>query len=185
MQHSLSVYLGIDFASQLSDGMLVSALAHEAEHVRLFDPLRYLVLQLSLAVNPMARPWLSPHLSRWYAAREAHCDRRAVLSGAEPLSLAQAIVRAARPVNGVLVGLGTQDTAVVKLRVGLLLAFAERLPVSCNGEGRSAAPLAFALMFIALLLPHVAGTVPLDALHTGTEHTLHYLLGSMLGPALL
>lgn len=32
--------------------MLASALGHETEHVRALDPLRYLILQLALAVNP-------------------------------------------------------------------------------------------------------------------------------------
>lgn len=79
------VFIGSAFASRLSDEMLASALGHEAEHVRALDPLRYLILQLALAVNPFGRFLLEPHAARWQAAREAHCDREAVIHGAAPL----------------------------------------------------------------------------------------------------
>ncbi len=122
------VFVATSFADKLSDEMLASALAHEAEHVRARDPLRYLVLQLALAVNPFGRFLLEPHAARWQAAREAHCDREAVIHGAAPLPLADAIVRAARPSSREAVALGARDTAVLKFRIGLLLAFAERAP---------------------------------------------------------
>lgn len=168
------VFVGSAFASRLSDEMLASALAHEAEHVRAFDPLRYLVLQLALAVNPFGRFLLEPHAARWQAAREAHCDREAVIHGAAPLPLADAIVRAARPGVREAVALGARDTAVLKFRIGMLLAFAERAPARCCHQGPSAFPVAFVLLLIALLLPHRTGTAALDVLHTGAEHALTY-----------
>lgn len=169
------VFIGTAFAARLSDEMLASALGHEAEHVRALDPLRYLVLQLALAVNPFGRFLLDGHAARWQAAREAHCDREAVIHGAAPLPLADAIVRAARPGAGEVVALGARDTAVLKFRVGMLLAFSERTPTRCCHQGPSAFPVAMVLLLIALLLPHQTGTAALDVLHTGAEHALTYL----------
>lgn len=168
------VLLGTTFAAQLSDEMLASALGHEAEHVRALDPLRYLVLQLALAVNPFGRFLLDPHAARWQAAREAHCDREAVIRGAAPLPLADAIVRAARPSACEAVALGASDTAVLKFRIGMLLAFAERPPARCCHQGPSAFPVSFVLLIIALILPHQTGTAALDVLHTGAERALTF-----------
>lgn len=168
------VFVGTAFAARLSDEMLASALGHEAEHVRALDPLRYLILQLALAVNPFGRFLLEPHAVRWQAAREAHCDREAVILGAAPLPLADAIVRAARPGAREVVALGARDTAVLKFRIGMLLAFSERAPARCCHQGLLAFPVAFVLLLIALLLPHQTGTAALDALHTGAEHALTY-----------
>jgi Zn-dependent protease with chaperone function len=167
------VFVGSAFVTQLSDEMLAGALAHEAEHVWSRDPLRYLLLQLALAVNPVGRFLLEPHVARWHAAREAHCDREAVIGGSSPLSLADAIVLAARPVPMDVAALGTPDTAVLKFRIGMLLAFAEQRPGHCR-RSPSPLPAGLALMLVALMLPHQAGTAPLDALHTGAEHAITY-----------
>lgn len=168
------VFLGTAFAARVSDEMLASALGHEAEHVRALDPLRYLILQLALAVNPFGQFLLQPHAARWQAAREAHCDREAVILGAPPLSLADAIVRAARPGAREVVALGAPDTAILKLRIGMLLAFSERAPARCCHQHPSAFPAAFVLLLIVLVLPHHSGTAALDVLHTGAEHALTY-----------
>lgn len=168
------VFVGSTFAADLSDPMLVGALAHESGHVRSLDPLRYLLLEIALGVNPFGRALLAPHVQRWKAAREVHCDREAVLAGASPLALAEAIVRAARPATPESVGLGTDDVALLKFRVAMLVAFAERAPHRCCGEGRSTIPVAIAILAIALLLPHQTGTGALDALHVGVEHAVAY-----------
>jgi Zn-dependent protease with chaperone function len=168
------VFIGTAFAARLSDPMLASALAHEAEHVRALDPLRYLVLQIALAVNPFGRFLLEPHVAHWQAAREAHCDREAVIHGAAPLPLAEAIIRAARPGAREAVALGARDTAILKFRIGMLLAFAERTPVRCCHQGPSALPVAFVLLLITLFMPHQTGTAALDVLHMGAEHALTY-----------
>jgi len=168
------VYVGIAFAAGLSDEMLASALGHERAHLRAWDPLRYLLLQLALAVNPVGRWLLQPHVARWHASREAHCDREAVVAGAAPLSLADAIVRAARPSAREVVALGARDTAVLEFRVRLLLAFAGKAPRPCAHRGSSLAAWALALLLIVLILPHHTGTAALDALHLGTEQTLTY-----------
>jgi Zn-dependent protease with chaperone function len=168
------VFIGTTFAARLSDAMLASALAHEAEHVRALDPLRYLVLQIALAVNPFGRFLLSPHVAHWQAAREAHCDREAVIHGAAPLPLAEAIIRAARPSDREAVALGARDTAILKFRIGMLLAFAERTPTRCCHQGPSTLAVAFVLLLITLFMPHQTGTAALDMLHTGAEHALTY-----------
>lgn len=170
------VFVGADFAARLSDDMLASALGHELEHVRLLDPLRYFLLQLALAANPCGRFLLEPHAARWSAAHEARCDREAVLRGASPLPLADAIVRAARPFVRELAPLGARDGDMLRFRIELLLAFAERAPDACRHRGRSPFPLAFALLASALVLPHQAGTAALDTLHTSTERALTHLL---------
>lgn len=168
------VFIGSAFARRLSDEMLASALGHEAEHVRALDPLRYLILQLALAANPFGRFLLEPHAARWHTAREAHCDREAVIHGAAPLPLADAIVRAARPGAREAVALGARDTAILQFRIGMLLAFAERTPARCSCQSPSTFPVAFVLVLTALLLPHQTGTAALDALHTGAEYALTY-----------
>lgn len=168
------VFIGVSFAARLSDDMLASALGHETEHVRSLDPLRYLVLQFALAVNPFGRFLLERHAARWYAAREAHCDREAVIRGALPLPLADAIVHAARPTNQQAVALGARDAGVLRFRIGLLLAFAERSPSRCCDRGPSAFSMSLVLLLLTLLSPHETGTAALDALHTGAEQALTY-----------
>lgn len=170
------VFVGVAFAIKLTDEMLASALGHEREHVRSHDPLRYLVLQLALGINPFGRFLLAPHAARWRAAREAHCDREAVLHGAAPLPLADAIVRAARPTLKEAAPLGANETSVLSLRIGMLLAFAERSPQRCRHEHPSALPVALALLLVALLLPHRTGTEVLDVLHISAEQALGYVL---------
>jgi hypothetical protein len=165
------VSVGAEFAARLPDDVLASALGHELEHVRSHDPLRYLVLELALALNPFGRALLAPHAARWYFAREAHCDRAAVARGCAALPLAEAIVQAARPAASV-VGLGAPDARMLELRVAMLLAFAERCPARCCRHESSSLPLALALLLLTLLLPHQTSTAALDVLHTGSEHAL-------------
>jgi len=169
------VFVSVEFGRSLTDEMLAGALLHECEHLASRDPLRYFLLQLALAVNPFGRFLLGHHVARWKAAREAHCDREAVLNGAAPLALADAIVRAARPSPREVAALGNSDVGSLKLRVSLLLAFAERGPERCSDERHVALPAAAALLVIALFLPHQAGTDALDALHQSAESALAYL----------
>lgn len=169
------VFVGVDFAKALTDDMLASALHHELQHVHSRDPLRYLLLDIAMTVNPFGRFLLEPHVARWKAAREAHCDREAVLSGADALALAEAIVRAARPSPREAAALGYADVAVLKLRVSFLVAFAERRPERCCRDGYGPIPAVITLLVFALMLPHQAGTDALDAVHLSTEHVLAYL----------
>lgn len=166
------VHVGLAYADGLSDDALAGALAHEREHVRAMDPLRYLVLELALSINPFGRKLLEPHAVRWIAAREAHCDREAVISGCLPLSLAEAIVRAARPNPSHVVPLGTSDVTLLQFRVGLLVAFSEQRPSRCCRQGNSVLSIATALLILTLFLPHEMGTAALDVLHAGVEHAV-------------
>jgi hypothetical protein len=168
------IVIGAGYAEALSAESVTSALGHEAEHVRAFDPLRYLVLELALTMNPIGGKLLAPHAFRWLAAREAHCDREAVIQGSPPLALAQAIVQAARPPSPRAVALGARDTTLLRFRVGLLFAFAEQSPSRCCHRGHSAFPAVLMLVGLALLLPHETGTAALDALHASAEHAILY-----------
>ncbi len=169
------VAVGVHFAATLSDELLASALAHELEHVRAFDPLRYVALELALALNPLGHRLLGRHAAAWRGAREAHCDREAVLHGAAPLALASALLRAARPGPSEAVALGAADASLLRLRVGLLLAFAEHRPTRCCRRGRSGLQLAVAVLALTLISPHQTGTAALDLLHVGAERALSYL----------
>lgn len=169
------VFIGASFADKLTDAMLCSALGHEQEHVRSLDPLRYLLLYFAMVVNPCGRFLLAPHAARLKVARETYCDREAVIRGASPLPLADAIVRAARPTLREVAALGARDTAVLELRIKMLLAFAERTPQRLATESRSALPVALMLVFATVLLPHRTGTAALDALHAGAEQAITYV----------
>lgn len=164
------------FVAASSDDELVAALAHEAEHVRSKDSLRYAAMHLALALNPFGRAFLAPHAARWHVARELHCDREAVVRGADPLALADAIVRAARPAHVAIAGLGATDASVLSLRVHMLLAFADRQPAHCCKRDTSKFPVLIALIAFFLLLPHNTGTAALDAVHVGAEHLLSSLV---------
>lgn len=162
------------FALQLDDRALLGALRHEAEHVRNHDPLRYFVAWWALAANPIGRVLLGSELQRWIVAREIHCDREAVLSGASAPALAQALISAARfaTPRPTCSALATGDADVLRLRVGLLMAYSDRLPHSCcQAHTLRAAVLA---LLVAIAMPHHFGTSALDALHTGTESALLY-----------
>lgn len=164
------IVVSTKFLDKVSDEMLVSALGHEREHLRSFDPLRYALLDIGMAVNPIGNLLLKRHVARWVAAREAHCDREAVVHGSEPLPLAEAIVCAARPLEAV--ALGARDTQTLRFRIQMLLAFSERKPSHCCHQGHLALPIAVAVLLTVLFLPHQAGTEALDVIHRGAEHAL-------------
>ncbi|HKP61139.1 MAG TPA: hypothetical protein VJV78_30620 [Polyangiales bacterium] len=168
------VVVGESFAAELADDELASALGHEAEHVRVRDPLRYLLVELALALNPLGRRLLEPHAARWYAAREAQCDREAVSRGCAPLPLAQAILRAARPAPAV-VPLGARDPKLLRFRIDMLLAFAERKPSMTRATQAPALSLGVALLALAVLLPHKTSTAALDVLHVSAERALTFV----------
>lgn len=170
-----TIVVGASFAEALDDAALLAAFGHEAEHVRSRDPLRYMLLDLALAANPLGACLLAAEAARWRSAREAHCDREAVIHGAAPLSLAEAMVAAARPDSSPLPALGPGDTRVLAFRVGLLVAFAERPPRACCHRGAPGFLPTLTLLILALLLPHQAGTVALDALHLGAEQAVSFL----------
>lgn len=153
---------------QLTDEELAAVLLHEFEHARASDPLRFLVAQVSLSLNPLGH-LLSAEYARYCFAREALCDRRAVQLGAEPLALARSIVAVAgnRPLPAFAAALCGDGMGGIRLRVQLLFDYATRWP----GPARRQAPFGFLTTSAAslLLLPHFMGTGPLDLLHLGVE----------------
>lgn len=170
------IFVGTAFAARLTDDMLASALGHESEHVRSRDPLRYVVLRATQAMNPLGRLLLAPHVARWHAAREAHCDREAVIRGSSPLPLAEAILRAARPSVRELVALGARDVVMLTFRVRMLMAFSERPPTRCCDSGPAVGPTVLLLLALTVVLPGQIGSTVLDTLHAGSEHALHYFV---------
>jgi beta-lactamase regulating signal transducer with metallopeptidase domain len=157
----------------LDDDALTAALLHEAAHVRAFDPLRYFILSVCQSLNPLAR-MLGTEWQGWRLAREAACDEEAVRRGGEPLSLAEAILTAARYTSGPMpcsaASLGDGGVGSIQLRVELLLGYAE------GGQARirTEVPLLGLATVLAVVaaLPHVLGSGPLDSIHLGIETTL-------------
>jgi len=162
------VLVRTSFARTLDDEALCSALHHELEHIRGRDPLRYFLARWALAVNPLGRVLLRDELARWVLARELHCDRAAVVCGASAPALAQALVSAARPpTREPQPALGAAHAEAIRLRVGLLLAYADRRPHPAV-QPWSLRP-AMAFLGVVLALPHHAGTLPLDTIHRASE----------------
>jgi Zn-dependent protease with chaperone function len=165
------------FAAMLDDEALAAALHHEVAHVRARDPFRYALVDWALSIQPFGRRLLGGELAQWVVAREAHCDRDAVLAGADPRALAHALVVAAREGTGVRpVGLGATAIDVLRLRVELLLAYAEQMPQQQHHR-RVLAPTLMLLGF-ATAMPHVAGTQALDVVHVVAERTVSTLAGN-------
>lgn len=169
LQHQ--VFVGRVYAERLSNAALASAFAHEQEHVQAHDTLRYWLLRVALVVNPVGRHLLTSQCKRWLAAREAQCDREAVLQGADPLELAEAIIVASRPIKSAPVALGASDMGILKFRVEMLLAFAEHAPLRSGRRGLSV--LIGGLMLVAfLLVPHELGISALDWFHVAAERAV-------------
>jgi beta-lactamase regulating signal transducer with metallopeptidase domain len=168
------IEINTEILADLDDRALLGALLHEAEHLRAYDPLRYLLGSVCLSLNPLAR-LLRTELGRWVLAREVACDRAAVQSGAEPLSLAAAILVAARPNRPArpcaAVCLAGGDVRFVRLRIGLLLAYDSARHLL---EGRKLPLLngAAIVLVATVLLPHAFDAWPLDGLHPGIESVL-------------
>lgn len=170
------VVIRTSFAQELDDESLIAVLHHELEHVVGRDPLRYFVAWWALAINPVGRWILNGELARWVLAREIHCDREAVLAGASAPALAHSLVRGSRSASSSPVpALGAGNLATLRLRVGLLLAYAEQPPVRCcRGP---ALRVVLVLLILVSALPHSAGTGLLDLLHAASERAGGRLIG--------
>jgi Zn-dependent protease with chaperone function len=164
------------FVRECDDESLVAAIAHELEHVRRRDPLRYLVLSLAVRLNPFGALVTRREAARWIFEREVQCDRAAVLSGAGPFGLARALVQASRPNQPAIAHLGAGSLGRLRFRIELLLSYAEKRPTDDVARGASALLLACLVAALAVTLPHVASTGPLDALHLGVERAAAALL---------
>jgi beta-lactamase regulating signal transducer with metallopeptidase domain len=157
--------------SRLNDSALTAALLHEAEHHDARDPLRFLVATVSLALNPCGF-LLRSELARWRAGREVVCDEWAVRRAADPLSLADALVAAARidrPLPAFSVALGGNDKGLLRLRIHFLLDYATRPP---GRPSRTPILVGVGAMLAVLTLPHAVGAWPLDIAHAALERTL-------------
>ncbi len=164
------------FARGLDDEALCAALHHELEHLRGRDSLRYFLARVALAVNPMGQVLLRDELARWVLARELQCDRAAVVSGASATALAQALVSAARPPSHEhQSALGSAKAETIRLRVGLLLAYADQHPL-VEAPPSSLRP-SLGVMGLVLMLPHHVGTLPLDTIHRASERAVALLVG--------
>lgn len=163
------VLLQTGFASRLDDVSLTAALYHEVEHLKARDPLRYFISWWALAVNPLGAWLLGKEYARWHLVRETECDRLAVVAGASPTALARALLAAARPASSsTMPALGSGPIAVLKLRLGLLLAYADQPPQ--RRRGRPTLRLLVAAILLASTLPHNhAGAELLDKIHVAAE----------------
>lgn len=160
--------------SRLDDDELEAVLLHEVEHVKAHDPLRFLMAQVALSINPIGR-LLASELARYRFARETLCDRRAVQRGADPLALARSIVIAGGSNSAMehIAAIGGGGIGGIRVRVQLLLSYAS----NCPGPARKHAPVGVVTSVVSFFaaLPHLLGTVPLDVLHHGIERTAVFL----------
>ena len=168
------IVLRSEFVDALDDDAITAALHHELAHLKAWDPLRYLVLAWSLAMNPLGAWLLRAELRFWKLGREIHCDREAVCAGASAAALAQALVTAARPVAAPVPALGPNEVQTLKLRVSLLLAYDEHCPIPRAGD--SGLGLAIAALAIFLALPHGTGTELLNVVHSVSESSVALLV---------
>jgi len=171
------VIVQTEFARSLDNEALAGALYHELQHVSDWDPLRYFIASWARAVNPLGQWLLRREHARWMLGREADCDRQAVLSGASAVALAHALIVAARPGGSSLnPALGAGHVEAVKLRLGLLLAYADRRPGHCKHG--PALRLVMVVLVLVLALPHGGGTEPLDTIHAVSERAVSLFAGS-------
>jgi len=169
------ILLSADVVAELDTKQLHAVLAHESAHVHGRDGLRTLAIRFAGALAPHAPfTW---HAERSYDLdREILCDDEAVARGADPIALAEALVRVARlraaprglPALG-----GAHDTEhSLRTRVELLLSRSERPPPADNPRHTLAAIVCAAL--IATALPHAAFDL-IVSVHCGIESLVHLL----------
>ena len=168
------IEVSCQLVDSLDDDALQGALLHEAEHVRGFDPLRYLMASVALSLNPTG--WLLADESRrWRLAREARCDRGAVSRGASPLSLAEALLVAVRAGSAASSGqpalAHSGEGFFLRIRIQLLLGYASTCVV-VPSRVRPVLVSAIAIVLLTVWLPHAFSAWPLDGLHTLVDATL-------------
>lgn len=143
---------------------LLGALLHEAAHLQARDPLHQTAVFLTRYWNPFGF-LLDPDRTAWRYARELNCDAAAVSHGADPLSLASALVAAARPTSPCQhphsVALDGCDVGPIETRVQILLGYAEQPPRTTKTPGGRWYLLLGAMAGAALLLPHVVDAWPM------------------------
>ncbi|MGM0558134.1 MAG: M56 family metallopeptidase [Myxococcota bacterium] len=168
------VEVAASLVEQLDEDALEAALLHEVAHISLRDPARGFVLLISQILNPFS--WLlSSEAAAWRFAREVVCDRHAVLFGARPVSVADAIVTTAKasssaPRRACAHLCGARDT--IAARVNLLLSSSDQ---SRRFSHAGSVPALGSLMLLAgLVLPHILGARVIS-FHCLLEETLSTL----------
>lgn len=135
------VHVAPSLASALSESQLHAVLAHEQSHARHHDPLRIAVAQLACdLVWPL--PGQGRTLTLWLHALEVARDEDARRTGAEPESLAEALIACARlsiPRRGAAVAAAAVPSHRLEERIGRLLR-----PLPADRRSRSG-PLALAV----------------------------------------
>jgi len=167
------VEVGAELVRSLDERALVGALLHEDEHVRGCDPLRFVVLSACQNLNP-ASALLADELWHWRRGREALCDEAAVHRGADPCSLAEALVAVARPPAALGAGVAHLGRGggieLLRVRVTLLMDYATS-PPRCRCASPAPKLAVLALVTLAVL-PHYLGERVLVDLHQGTERVV-------------
>jgi beta-lactamase regulating signal transducer with metallopeptidase domain len=131
--------------------------------------LRFLVAAVCQSVNPAAF-LLGDELARWRAGRETVCDEAAVHRGADPCSLAEALIAVARPpeARGRAAHLSRGGgIELLRVRVTLLMDYATA-PPRCHCA-RTAPKVAALAVVVLALLPHYFGQRVIVDLHQGAE----------------
>lgn len=156
------------FAASLRDDGLVAVLLHEVEHLRKRDPLKNLLGRVCLTMNPLGR-WLVPDWQRWRAGRELRCDAAALSAYADPLSLAEALLLAARPLRPTMVAapLTGESQGMLTLRVERLLE-----PVVGPPESSYGTAIPMMVFLLELILPHTLSSAPIQQIHNIAFHPL-------------
>ena len=158
------IEIGSALLERLEDDEVIAALLHEREHAAALDPLRFLLGEVSVLLNP-AGSLLRAELARWRLGREVACDRGALSRGADRYALAGALLAAARPLPPPALSAalgGALD--LVTLRIKLILGTAEpRTP-------RPTQVLEVVALVSCIALPHFLGDWPLDLVHREVAH---------------
>lgn len=152
------VHVAPSLASALSGSQLRAVLAHEESHAHHHDPLRIAVAQLACdLVWPL--PWQGRTLRLWLHALEVARDEDARRAGAEPESLAEAVIACARlsvPRSGAAVAAAAAEGPSHRLeeRIGRLL---RPLPAERRSRGGLLALAVASVLAVAVAAGALAG----------------------------
>lgn len=168
------IELSLEYLVQIDDAMLRAVLLHEVEHVMCGDPLRGLLAEVAMRLNPLGF-LLRVELARWKLAREIACDRHAIRLGADRAALAEALVAGARydGPSPAFPALRSTERDALELRVRLLL---DDDGPTCGCGSRRGVLAALALLVAVAASPHLVGSEPLDSFHRAMDDAAHRAL---------
>lgn len=167
--------IGVDTAFLMTarTQLLAAGIRHEVAHCRHHDVFSHFIVEITLRLN-LTRFLLEPIANRWLASRELACDHEAVVSGADPLDLSEAILASARGSFGHACSSGFATLAAheqrwLELRLSLLALLAED-PVRQRLDWRHRRmPLLSLMGALALCAPHVLTPGLFDHAHHFAE----------------